>query len=215
MSKLAPVALVSTLARFVQGDIKGGTHAHAYRMDTMRAAIEQAFKGNYSPITEAAALTEGKAKKARAYHAGFAALGGIGSLDSKGVGVVKVAYVGKLDSNDNKAARETILSKTATACGLFFAAFDVVMAEKATPKAKPVAAPAPAAAPATTEGDAPAMDADTLRHDMAVEQEETVCKVAAMLNLGLLTGQQVDLLNSALAAHANKLANAAPALLAA
>ena len=59
MSKI----LVSLFAQFVQGDIKGGAHAHAFRTATIRSAIEQMFKGNYSTITEASTLTEGKAKR--------------------------------------------------------------------------------------------------------------------------------------------------------
>jgi len=201
MTTTAKTAVVSIFAQFVQGDIKGGAHAHAFRISTMRAAFEQMFKGNYSPITEAAALTEGKAKKTRAYAAGFASLGVIGT-DCK-----KVDYKGKLDSTDNKLARDQIASLTEVTTNAFFKAFDTVMAEKPVKKESAPSAPSAPVADAapTTEGDdAPVVDADTLRHNMAVEQDDAVCKIVALLNLGMLTGQQSDLITEALAAHAKR-----------
>lgn len=194
----APVAktsAVSTFARFVLGDIKGGEHAKAYRMETIRAAIEQMFKGNYSPITEAATLTEGKAKKARAYHAGFATFGVVGT-DTK-----KVDYVGRLDAADNKGARDRIESLTEHHTATFFAAFDAVMAEKAVKKA-PAETPAPAPAASTVaEEAATEQDADTLRAELATEQEDAVYKVVAMLKLGHLSADHINLIAAALAAH--------------
>ncbi len=203
----APVVLVSLFAQFVQGDIKGGTHAHAYRTATIRNALEQMFKGNYSPITEASSLTEGKAKKARAYHAGFATLGTIGT-DSK-----KVDYKGKLDSADNKDVRAVIEQKTHAATVSFFVAFDAVMAEKAEPKAK--TAPAPAVdAPAVDATPAPAVDA--VRHNAAVELDNAVLAMVAMLNTGALTGEQLDALGDAVrAAEGRALLAAMPEKLAA
>lgn len=195
----APVAktsAVSTFARFVLGDIKGGEHAKAYRMETIRAAIEQMFKGNYSPITEAATLTEGKAKKARAYHAGFATFGVVGT-DTK-----KVTYVGRLDAADNKEARDRIESLTEHHTATFFAAFDAVMAEKAVKKSPPAETPAPAPAASTVAEQAPAeQDADDLRAELATEQEEAVFKVVAMLKLGHLSAEHVLLIETTLAAH--------------
>lgn len=186
--------LVSSFAQFVQGDIKGGAHAHAYRISIIRLAIEQAFKGNYTPIGEASTLTEGKAKKARAYHAGFATFGADG--------IKKVSYIGALNGNDNKAAREEIAAKTDAACNAFFVAFDAVIAEKAPAKAKAEPAPAPAPAPDTgTEGEPVEIDADTVRHNMAVEQDEMVCKLVALVNLGMLTNQQWDLIAEAMQAR--------------
>lgn len=191
--KTAEIKLVSSLAQFVQGDIKGGAHAHAYRVSVIRSAIEQAFKGNYTPITEAATLTAGKAKKARAYHAGFATFGADG--------LSKVNYIGKLNDHTNKAAREAIEANTHNACAAFFVAFDAVMAEKAEPKAK---APAPAPAPVPVadvvdSGDTEVTD-DDVRHAMAVVQDETVCKIVALINQGMLTGQQWNMIAEAMEA---------------
>lgn len=204
----APVAIVSLFAQFVQGDIKGGAHAHAFRMATIRTAVEQMFKGNYSPIAEAAALTEGKAKKARAYHAGFATFGVVGT-DTK-----KVDYVGKLDSVANKEVRAVIEQKTHAATAAFFVAYDAVMSEKAAPKAKTAPAPAPAAE--TAPAPAPVAEtADDLRHALAVEQDEAVAKVAALINMGALTGEQMDLIADAINARHAVLEAAAAALQAA
>lgn len=185
---------VSTFARFVLGDIKGGEHAKAYRTDTIRAAIEQMFKGNYSPITEAATLTEGKAKKARAYAAGFATFGVVGT------DVKKVEYKGKLDSKENKEARDRIDSLTAHHTANFFIAFDAVMAEKPVKKAAPVAAPAPAPEPAPEQA-APADELESLRAELVAEQDEAVFKVVAMLKLGHLSAEHVDLIAATLAQY--------------
>jgi len=193
------IKLVSSFARFVQGDIKGGAHAHAYRVEVMTTAIEQAFKGNYSPITEALTLTEGKAKKARAYAAGFAALGPIGSTNSDGHGVVKVEYVGKLTAHENKAARDAIDSRTAHFTSLFFGAFDAVIAEKA--EAKPKKAAAPVADTGAAAGTV--ADADTVRHDAAVALDNSVASIETMLRSGALTGEQTDRISAALIACLN------------
>ena len=188
--------LVSLFAQFVQGDIKGGVHAHAFRTATIRSAVEQMFKGNYSPITEAATLTEGKAKKARAYAAGFATFGVVGT------DVKKVDYMGKLDSATNKEVRAIIDQKTHAATEAFFVAFDAVMAEKATPKEKaPVAetAPAPAPAPAPVAELAPVASDEDKRHLQAVQLDEAVTSRANMIATGMLTGAQLDLLSDAMA----------------
>ena len=188
--------LVSLFAQFVQGDIKGGVHAHAFRTATIRSAVEQMFKGNYSPITEAATLTEGKAKKARAYAAGFATFGVVGT------DVKKVDYMGKLDSATNKEVRAIIDQKTHAATEAFFVAFDAVMAEKATPKEKaPVAetAPAPAPAPAPVAELAPVASDEDKRHLQAVQLDEAVTSMANMIATGMLTGAQLDLLSDAMA----------------
>lgn len=204
MSKI----LVSLFAQFVQGDIKGGAHAHAFRTATIRSAIEQMFKGNYSTITEASTLTEGKAKKARAYHAGFATFGVVGE-DTK-----KVDYVGKLDGKANKEARATIEQKTHAATAAFFVAFDAVMAEKAEPKAKTVPA-TPAAAPAAAPALALAPVADTAQHDAAVQVDDTVASMVAMIANGVLTGAQLDALSDAVHARVMEEARASAAALAA
>lgn len=202
----APAVLVSLFAQFVQGDIKGGEHAHAYRTATIRSAIEQMFKGNYSPITEAAALTEGKAKKARAYHAGFATFGVVGT-DTK-----KVDYIGALNSASNKSARDVIEQKTHAATVAFFGAYDAVMAEKAVPKAKTAPAPAPVVDTPSATPEA-AADADAVRHNAAVAQDNAVLALVNMLNQNMLTGEQLDMLGDAVrAAEGRALLAQAPVL---
>jgi hypothetical protein len=191
---MAEIKLVSSFARFVLGDIKGGDAAHAYRKEIITTAIEQAYKGNYSPITEAMTLTEGKAKKARAYAAGFAALGKIGDTD----GVIKVQYIGSLNAHENKPAREEIAAKTTASVNAFFAAFDVVMAEKAEKKPKK-AADAPAAG-AGDETTAPVLSADEQRHNAAVALDESVTRMETTLRAGMLTGEQTDRITDALMA---------------
>lgn len=186
--------LVSSFARFVQGDIKGGDAAHAYRKEIIANAVEQAFKGNYSPITEAQTLTEGKAKKARAYAAGFAALGPIGATNDNGIGVVKVAYKGALNANDNKEARELIASQTQQYVTRFFNYFDSVMMEKAEPKTKK--APVAEASPEQVA----AANADTVRHDAAVALDQSVTVMEGFLRTGALTGEQTDRIAEALVA---------------
>lgn len=181
--------LVSMFARFVQGDIKGGAHAHAFRVETIRNAIEQMFKGNYSPINEASALTEGKAKKSRAYHAGFATFGVIGT------DTVKVSYIGALNSAGNVDKREEIANKTEQAANAFFAAFDIIMAEKAEPKAKKETAPV---AETASEETAPVVASET--HNAAVSLDNAVQTMIAMLNTGALTGAQLEELADAVRA---------------
>lgn len=208
MTTTAQKVLVSAFARFVQGDIKGGADAHAFRIETIRNAVEQMFKGNYDPINEAATLTEGKAKKARAYHAGFATFGKVGG---EGEGDVrKVAYVGKLTANENKPARERIASLTEHHTAEFFRAFDKVMAEKS--EAKPKAAKATEGA-----GDETAATAGTdATHSAAVTVDSAVQAIIAMLNTGALTGAQLDELGDAVrAAEGRALLAATPEPLAA
>jgi hypothetical protein len=187
---------VSLFAQFVQGDIKGGAHAQAFRTTTIRNAVEQMFKGNYSPITEAAALTEGKAKKARAYQAGFATFGVVGT------DVKKVDYKGKLDSAENKDVRAKIEQLTHAATVAFFVAFDAVMAEKAAPKAKsePAPAAAPAPAPVASDDDVALVDASD-SHSIAVELDDAVESMVAAIAGGMLTGAQLDAIYEACAAR--------------
>lgn len=200
-----PAILGSLFAQFVNGDIKGGTHAHAYRVATIRNAIEQMFKGNYSHITEAAALTEGKAKKARAYHAGFATFGVIGK-DTK-----KVDYKGPLNSAENKHVRDMVESQTKAACGAFFVAFDAVMAEKATPKAPKVETVAPVA------DTAPIAEGETAPVDSTVEvdADEAIMAVVNLLNAGNVSADMLAELGSAIRAAEGRALMALPALQAA
>ncbi len=195
MSAIATPAPISTLARFVIGDIKGGAAAHAFRTDTIRTAIEQLFKGNYEPVNEATPLTAGKAKKARAYAAGFATFGVIGT------DLTKVPYVGKLSDVSNREARDRIASLTQHHTATFFAAFDAIMAEKAPAKASattPAAAPAPTPTPAAES--TPEQVADTARHNAAVMQDEAVLSIVNMIASGMLTGEQMDAIDAALQA---------------
>lgn len=188
----APVALVSSFARFVAGDIKGGAAAHAYRVEIIRSALEQMFKGNYQDIREAATLTVGKSKKARAYHAGFAALGDIGTEETNS----KVPYIGKLTAPENKPVREQIALRTEAATLAFFGAFDVVMAEKSEvkeTKAKDTA-PASDAAQGTTGGDEVVVS--------EVKVADLVATLADLIKQNMLDDSELDMIRAALAAHA-------------
>lgn len=219
----ATAAPVHALARFVQGDIKGGAHAHAYRIDTIRTAIEQAYKGNTDAINEAAALSDGKAKKARAYHAGFAAVQSelIEGAKNPAYCMQRVAYMGKLTAPENKGARDLIEQGTARSVAAFFAAFDAVISVKPVPKAKTVPAPTPD--PVTTSpavsNDSEADDSATVSAIMALEQEriDMVAKVVAMVRNGTLSAEELEALDMALTeaaiepAHATADAQAAAA----
>lgn len=209
-------APVHALARFVQGDIKGGAHAHAFRIDTIRTAIEQAYKGNTDALAEAAALSDGKAKKARAYHAGFAAVQSelLEGAINPAYCMKRVPYMGKLSAPENKAARDLIEQGTARSVAAFFAAFDAVISVKPAPKAKTVPAPAPApvdALPAISN-DSEADDSDTVQAIMALEQEriDMVAKVVAMVRNGTLSAEELEALDMALTEAAVDPASAYP-----
>lgn len=198
-------APVHALARFVQGDIKGGAHAHAFRVDTIAIAIEQAYKGNADAMTEASALADGKAKKARAYHAGFAAVQSelIDGAINPAYCMKRVAYAGKLTAPENKQARELIAQGTSRSVAAFFAAFDAVMAVKPVKKAA-APAPEPVATVEPVSNDAEADDSATVQAIMALEQEriEMVAKVVAMVRNGVLSADELEALDSALAESA-------------
>lgn len=195
------IKLVSAFARFTLADIKGGEAAHAFRLSQVALAVEQALKGNFDPMREASTLTEGKAKKARAYHAGFAAIakgvadGAFGAPTATGQ-LGRVSYIGALTNPENADARKTIATHAATALRLFDTAFVATMAEKAAPKAKavaPVATPAPATT-STEQDDAPALvQAEEVEVDVLVD---TVCTA---LTMGMLTPEQVEMIQLALA----------------
>lgn len=200
----ATAAPVHALARFVQGDIKGGVHAHAYRIDTIRTAIEQAYKGNTDALAEAAALSDGKAKKARAYHAGFAAVQSelIDGAINPAYCMKRVPYMGKLTAPENKGARELIEQGTARSVAAFFAAFDAVISVKPVPKAKIVPAPTPEPVAQVADA-APALaddESDIVAELLALGQEriDMVAKVAAMIRGGELADDELALLESAL-----------------
>lgn len=116
------------LARFVVGDIRGGKDAHAYRMEQIGGAIRQALQGNWQPVAEAQRLSTGDSVKARAYRMAFDAAGVVQDANDPmhegNVSILrKVAYVGKLDSPDNVAARATIKEQGAARAESFSAAF--------------------------------------------------------------------------------------------
>lgn len=204
MAKITAPALVSSFARFVAGDIKGGAAAHAYRVEVIRSALEQMFKGNYQDIREASTLTIGKSKKARAYHAGFAALGEIGTTETNS----KVAYIGKLTAPENKPVREQIALRTEAATLAFFGAFDAVIAEKAEPKdtktkdSTPASGAAQGSGEGEGEGEAPVVPA------AAVDIGDLVATVVTALQQNMLDDSDVESLRAALAAHAAMLKQA-------
>lgn len=177
-------APLSKLALFVTGDIKGGTAAHAYRMDVIRTAIEQCFKGNYSPMREAITLATGKTKKARAYHAGFSMF----NITADDAGMLsKVDYQGALNSHENKAARDAIADKTHHAAIAFEVSFSAVMAEKPVPKTAPVT---------VTKPDVTADTNSTLgtpaQHDAAVKIDDSISSVLSLISSGMLTDAQLS-----------------------
>lgn len=116
----------SAIAQFVNGDIKGGESAHNYRMSVVEQAIREAYKGNSRALIEARTFADGKGKKAKAYAAGF---------DAVGI-PARVQYVGKLDSEANEAARAAIASGVAASAFDFEAAFLTVMSVKPAARVK-------------------------------------------------------------------------------
>ena len=217
----AAAAPLSALALFVNGDIKGGAHAHAFRVATMRNAIEQALKGNADPMKEAAALADGKAKKARAYHAGFAAVQTEvleGGAPNPAYCMARVQYKGALTLAENKGARELIADKTHHCAIAFFAAFDAVMAVKPVKKVAPVVAPvvaasAPVAAPAPVDApalalaasapvDAPEAEGESTYTEVELSVPDAVDTMLTMIKGGMLNTAELALLNAALTACA-------------
>jgi hypothetical protein len=190
------IKLVSQFAQFTVGDIKGGAYAQSYRITVITQALEQLFKGNYEPIKEAAAHCEGKSKKARAYAAGFAALGAIGS-DAH---ATKVDYIGKLADPVNKPAREEIAKRTDAALARFFVAFDAVMAEKTEKKAAAPAAAAPAAAAAALATNTASVEVDS--ELVTLDVAEVVRAALAVIHQNLIGEADAEALYAALAARA-------------
>lgn len=183
----ATIAPQSAVARFVYGDIKGGEQAHEYRMSVIAAAILESFKGNFRNMLEAAKLTNGKSKKARAYHAGFAAVGTIAPL----------SYAGKWADASNAAIRTEAATLSQAAEFAFESAFLTVLQEKAAPKAvKPAAQqPAPAA-----EQDAPA-EAPVPATPAHVELDvaDMVDTVVSAIAQGMLSSEELVMIRAALA----------------
>lgn len=190
--KVKSVAPQSALARFIFGDLKGGEHKHNYAMSVIRAAIEQAYKGNTRDIPEALALCTGKAAKARAYQAGFHAIADM---------VAPVKYTGKLADADNASVRDAIASATNHAACEFEIAYlataeNIKIEAAFNRKAKTKAAPA-VEAPAV---EAVAESAPVVLAASVVDigdLTETVCKALAA---GLLDAAEVQMLRVALSA---------------
>ncbi len=191
------------LGRYVLADLKGGEVKHNYLMSVIATAIHEALKGNARDIKESIALTQGKAKKARAYHAGFAAIADL----------APVKYTGKLDSADNKAVREAIATKAQALEFAFEGAYLVVVNEPTVPKAKKTdPAPVKEVKAATDAEGAPVMTVDTVVVDIA----QAVDAVADALKLGMIESGELALLRLALSRydedHADAPANVLAAL---
>lgn len=179
----------SAIAQFVNGDIKGGESAHNYRMTVVEAAIREAYKGNSRALIEARTFADGKGKKAKAYAAGFDAVG----IPSR------VQYVGKLDSDANEAARAAIASGVAASAFDFEAAFLTVMSVKPAPRAKktdaaPVEVTTPAPAPAE-----PAFEEETIVADLEVSS--VMLAATNAISGGIASADEVAAIRAALALY--------------
>lgn len=191
----------SQLARFVVADLKGGEQQHAFRMSLIESAIREALKGNYNPIREATEFAVGKARKAAAYQAGFAAIANAAAAFhpdgwEKG-GIAKVAYTGKLDSSHNAEARAAIDLQTgvmSTAFESAFTAHDAKAAAEAKAKAAANKAKKQAAQPAP---EAPAPVPEAVELDVG----DAVHAIAAALSSGALNVDEVTALRVALSAY--------------
>lgn len=182
---VAPVVAQSQLARYVQADIKGGDFKLSFLQSLITLAVTEAYKNNGRAITEAATFAQGRAKKARAYHAGLAAIG-----ECK-----PIAYKGKYDSADNAPIREEINLKAQAACARFTEAFNTVMAEKAAPKASK---PAPEAAPEASAAPVMVLDGDIVE-TVEIDANAPVQVVADLLAGGMLSAADVLTIRAALA----------------
>lgn len=193
MSGVVPAtkAPQSACATFVNGDIKGGEAAHNYRMSVIEDAIREAYKGNSRALIEARTFAEGKSKKAKAYAAGF---------DAVGI-PARVQYKGKLDSADNAEARAAILRGVASSAFDFEAAFLTVIQTKAEPKAKK-AAPAPAPE-ATASASDETSAADTEAPAPAPAQTVTSIMEAAANAIigGVALADEVEAIRAAIMAY--------------
>lgn len=192
-TKSAPV---SQLAMFVHGDVKGGEAAHNFRMQTVAASIREALKGNSRALIEARTFAEGKAKKARAYAAGF---------DAVGV-PARVQYVGKLDAPENEAARRTIMEQSASLEFAFESAFLTVFSAKAEPKASAPKLTAEdhalaAEAYAALEEENNALKAQIAAPALDAEVADVVGAAVRAIAAGLATTEEVESLRAALAQH--------------
>lgn len=175
----------SQLAQFVVGDIKGGEAAHNYRMQVIAASIREALKGNSRALIEAATFTSGKSKKARAYAAGFAA-----------VGVpARVQYAGKLDAPENEAARRAIMEQSASLEFEFEAAYLTVSTAPTEPKAPKAKAATSDASDTSDTSDTPAPVA------LDVEVMDVCGAAARAIAGGIATAAEIETIRAALAQY--------------
>lgn len=181
----APKAPESSFGQFVLGDIKGGSHAHEYRMTVVSAAIREALKGNSRAYLEAQAIATGNSKKAKSYFDGFAAVG----LPAR------IAYTGKLSDPANKDIVQKIDEVTASLSADFECAFLTRFHAPAEPKARakkgksePVADDSAASAAST--GDSVTMDVSAV-----------ISAAATAVSTGAALAEEVELLRQALAAY--------------
>lgn len=189
----APVAPISAIAMFVQGDIKGGEAAHNYRMQVIAASIREALKGNSRALIEAATFAIGKTKKARAYAAGFAAIGLPDDVPAR------VQYSGKLDAPENEAARALIAERSASYEFDFESAFLTAMDAPKEPKVKktdPVAVVADDADDVAPVADTVAESAPVAVADMLVS--DVITAAIAAIGAGLLVDDEAANLQKAL-----------------
>lgn len=187
----------SAIAQFVNGDIKGGESAHNYRMTVVEAAIREAYKGNSRALIEARTFADGKGKKAKAYAAGFDAVG----IPSR------VQYVGKLDSEANEAARAAIASGVAASAFDFEAAFLTVMAVKPAPRVtKDTPAPVEVTTPAPAAAE-PAFEEETVVADLEVSS--VMLAATNAISGGIASADEVAAIRAALALYDAASASAA------
>lgn len=183
----------SAVAQFVNGDINGGESAHNYRMTVIEGAIQEAYKGNSRALIEARTFAQGKGKKAKAYAAGF---------DAVGV-PARVQYKGKLDSAENVEARAAIARGLASSAFDFESAFLTVMQSKPAPRVKktdpaPVEATnASASASASEEGDAVA----SVIAAAQVEVSDVIATAVAAVAGGLAGADDIAALEAAIAQY--------------
>lgn len=192
----------SKLAMFVHAELKGGEAKRNFVMSIISSAIVQALKGNSRDIPEAIKFCAGKAKKARAFMAGFQAIAN---------DLSPVKYEGKFDAATNAAARAEVVARSASLEFDFKAAYLSVMDEKPEPKAPK--AKSATEGDATAEGDATTTTAApvaTINAERAVvDVAAAVDAVAAAMSSGLLDAAELQIIRMALMAHDEAIAAAA------
>lgn len=103
-----------TFAGFVSADVTGDRSAfHTLRLEYVHAAIATALLGNATPMLEAAPHANGKTQKARAYKAGFSAVGEVSKFKVNGKPYAGKATDAIRQAIDDEAARLTEVFSTA------------------------------------------------------------------------------------------------------